>query len=326
MIRGSCLCGGVRFEVARAVGPFELCHCSRCRKASGSAFAAMVGVDGAGYRLLAGAELIASYDAPILRAPPAYRTAFCRRCGSPVPSPEPGADWFELPAGLLEDDPGVRPDRHIFVELTAPWDATRDGLPRLTAPELAAWRRQHGHRPQEPLAWEALATPRLRLRRPRVADAALVFEAFGHDPEVMRFLAWRPHASLADAEAALGRRIERLANGVEYSWILEAEGAAVGMISAWRDGAALELGFVLTRSAWGRGLMTEAARAVVDWAIGAGVRRVWATCDVENGASARVLSKAGLAPQGPFERPVVRPNLSSGPRPSLLFSVESKPA
>jgi hypothetical protein len=39
MMRGSCLCGGVRFEVDRAVGPFELCHCSRCRKASGSALA-----------------------------------------------------------------------------------------------------------------------------------------------------------------------------------------------------------------------------------------------------------------------------------------------
>jgi RimJ/RimL family protein N-acetyltransferase len=316
----------VRFEVARVVGPFELCHCTRCRKASGSAFAAMVGVDAAGFRLLSGNELIASYDAPILRAPPAYRTCFCRRCGSPVPSPEPGADWFELPAGLLEDDPGARPDRHIFVELAAPWDDREDGLPRLTAADLAAWRRQHGRRPQEPLAYEALTTRRLRLRRPRSADAMLVFEAFGRDPEVMRFLAWRPHASIADAEAALERRIERLENGVEYSWIVEAEGAAVGMVSAWREDAALELGFVLARSAWGRGLMTEAARAVVEWAFRAGARRVWATCDVENGASARVLEKAGLAPQVPFERPVVRPNLSPDPRPSLSFSLEAADA
>ena len=44
MIQGSCLCGGVKFEITRAVGPFELCHCSRCRKASGSAFAAGLGV------------------------------------------------------------------------------------------------------------------------------------------------------------------------------------------------------------------------------------------------------------------------------------------
>jgi hypothetical protein len=148
MLRGSCLCGGVRFEIAKAVGPFELCHCRRCRKTSGSAFTACLGVLAADYRLLSGAELIESFDAPILHAPPAYRSSFCRRCGSPVPNPNPGVDWFEIPAGLLGDDPGLRPDRHIFVELQAPWFESRDALPRLTATELAAWRRQHGRRPR----------------------------------------------------------------------------------------------------------------------------------------------------------------------------------
>ena len=65
MIAGTCLCGGVQFEIARTVGPFELCHCRRCRKATGSAFAAMVGVRTSDFRLIAGAELIATYDAPI---------------------------------------------------------------------------------------------------------------------------------------------------------------------------------------------------------------------------------------------------------------------
>ncbi len=96
MITGGCLCGGVRFEIKRAVGPFELCHCSRCRKASGSAFAAGVGVRTEDFRLLNGKELIKSYEAPILRNPPPYRTSFCTRCGSPVPDPEPEP---ELEAG-----------------------------------------------------------------------------------------------------------------------------------------------------------------------------------------------------------------------------------
>jgi RimJ/RimL family protein N-acetyltransferase len=52
------------------------------------------------------------------------------------------------------------------------------------------------------------------------------------------------------------------------------------------------------------------------------VARVWATCDVENRASKRVLEKAGFAPKGRFERDVVRPNLSAEPRPSLLFEAE----
>jgi hypothetical protein len=148
MLRGSCLCGGVRFEVAKTVGPFELCHCTRCRKATGSAFAACVGVLAADYRLLAGAELIQSFDAPILRASPAYRSSFCRRCGSPVPSPDPSADWFEIPAGSLEGEPGLRPDKHIFVEHRAPWFESTDALPNLTARELADWRARHGRRPK----------------------------------------------------------------------------------------------------------------------------------------------------------------------------------
>jgi RimJ/RimL family protein N-acetyltransferase len=322
MLHGSCLCGGVRFEIAQAVGPFELCHCPRCRKSSGSAFAAFLGVEVADYRLLAGAELIARYDAPILRTPPAYRRSFCRRCGSPVPDAPEGDDWFEIPAGLLDGDAGLAPDRHIFVEHQAPWFECADGLPRFTAEEVAEWRRQHGRRPQPPLPYRELAAPRLRLRRPQAGDAALLL-AFGADPAVMRFLAWRPHASRAAAEAAVARRIERLANGVEYSWILERDGAAVGMISAWRDGAALELGFVLLRAHWGDGLATEAARAVCDWAIGApSLRRVWATCDAENPASARVLEKAGLAPRGRFPRDVLRPNLAAEPRPTLWFARE----
>jgi RimJ/RimL family protein N-acetyltransferase len=324
MLKGSCLCGGVRFEIAKAVGPFELCHCNRCRKSSGSAFAAFFGVEAADYRLLAGAELIVSYDAPILRAPPAYRISFCRRCGSPVSNPDPQADWFEIPAGLLEGDPEVRPDKHIFVEHRAPWFEIADELPRLREAELAVWRRQHGRRPQAKLAYRELSTARLRLRRPHPSDAALIFSGFGADPEVMRFLAWRPHATLADAEAAVARRLERLANGVEYSWILERldSGAAVGLISGWLEGAALELGFVLARSCWGQGLMTEAGVAVCDWAFAAGARRVWATCDTENMASARVLGKAGLESRGRFGRAIVRPNLGPEPRPSLTFSRE----
>ena len=141
-IRGGCLCGGVRFAVARAVGPLELCHCARCRKASGSAFVAGLGVLASDFRLLAGAELVQTYEAPILERPPAYRVSFCSRCGSPVPSAAPGAGWFEIPAGLFDDDPRVRPDRHIFVDGKSAWFPITDSLPQLTRAQLAAHRRR----------------------------------------------------------------------------------------------------------------------------------------------------------------------------------------
>jgi hypothetical protein len=143
-IRGGCLCGGVRFEIDRAVGPFELCHCPRCRKASGSAFVAGLGVQVRDFRLLGGAELIRTFEAPILERPPPYRVAFCSRCGSPVPDPPEGATWFEIPAGLLDDDPLLRPDRHIFVECKSPWLEISDSLPRVTKSQLAELRRRSG--------------------------------------------------------------------------------------------------------------------------------------------------------------------------------------
>ena len=144
MIEGSCLCGGVRFQIEKATGPFELCHCRRCRKASGSAFAASLGVSRADFRMISGKDLIASYDAPILRKPPAYRVFFCTRCGSPVPDPAPAADWFEIPAGLLDDDPLQRPDKHIFVEHRAPWFEISNRLPQYDAASIAAYRVKKG--------------------------------------------------------------------------------------------------------------------------------------------------------------------------------------
>lgn len=135
-IRGSCLCGGFRFELDKVVGPFEICHCNRCRKQSGSNGLAMVGVNSEDYRLLSGAANIATYEAPILNDPPPYHAYFCTICGSSVPPTKP-TGWFEIPAGLLDDDPEIRPDRHIFVELAAPWDELDDGLPRFTVRELA---------------------------------------------------------------------------------------------------------------------------------------------------------------------------------------------
>ena len=85
MIRGSCLCGGVRFEIERAVGPFELCHCTRCQKVSGSAYLTWLTVRREDFRLLQGADLVKTYERPVSESPPPYRTSFCGRCGSQVP-------------------------------------------------------------------------------------------------------------------------------------------------------------------------------------------------------------------------------------------------
>jgi hypothetical protein len=100
-----------------------------------------LGVHTGDYRLISGAELIRHFEAPIRDRPPAYEVSFCMRCGSPVPSPPDDASWFEIPAGLIEDDPLLRPDKHIFVECKSAWFHISDELPQLTAHQLAERRR-----------------------------------------------------------------------------------------------------------------------------------------------------------------------------------------
>ena len=115
----------------------------RCRKVTGSAFFAGLYVRVEDFRLVAGQELITTYEAPILRAPPAYRVSFCSRCGSPVPNPgrnDRALGVLEIPAGLLDDDPGMKPDKHIFIELKSPWFEITDDLPQYDLPGLIAAR------------------------------------------------------------------------------------------------------------------------------------------------------------------------------------------
>jgi hypothetical protein len=128
MMRGSCLCGGVRFEIS---GPFTLFgfdHCSRCRKASGSAFATEIFCKAGNFSWTAGESLIRIYEAPVRDTPPGYRRVFCSVCGSPVPLAD--GDLVNIPAGCLDDDPGIRPQGHIFVAYKAPWFEISDGLPQ----------------------------------------------------------------------------------------------------------------------------------------------------------------------------------------------------
>ena len=89
-----------------------------------------------------GADLIRTYELPISESPPAYDTSFCSRCGSQVPNPaKTGEPFFEIPAGALDEDPLIRPDKHIYVEYKAPWDHIADDLPRFTKKEIQASRK-----------------------------------------------------------------------------------------------------------------------------------------------------------------------------------------
>lgn len=168
-----------------------------------------------------------------------------------------------------------------------------------------------------------IETARLILRQPVVEDTARIYEAYANDAEVTRYLTWRPHRTLADGEQPSAERLAAWESGKYFSWVITLKDGSdlIGMISArpveWR----VDLGYVLGRKFWGHGYMTEAVRAVVAYALSEPkVFRVWAVCDVDNLASARVLEKAGMQREGRLRRWALHPNLSDEPRDCFCFA------
>jgi len=170
---------------------------------------------------------------------------------------------------------------------------------------------------------ETFTTERLVLRRVAPSDAPAVFRNYAQDPEVVRFLLWRPHTSLAETESFLRNAVDWWEAGKEFNWVISLRGTdeAIGMIGAAPKNFKVEVGYVLARDYWGRGIMTEAGRAVVDWLRSREeIWRIGATCHVENLASARVLEKLGMEREGVLRRWNVYPNLSPEPQDSFIYA------
>lgn len=172
-----------------------------------------------------------------------------------------------------------------------------------------------------------IGTDRLRLRVPRLDDARAAFDTWCCDPEVTRYLTWTPHASVEDTRAFLARAIESWDRGTGHlPWIIEKkEGAPIGTIGVTLEGSPeprrATFGYCLGVAFWGRGLATEAARAVVTATLAIpSVRRVWTVCDVENAASARVLEKCGMEHEGVLRRWAMHPNRSPEPRDCRCYA------
>jgi len=126
MLRGSCLCGGVKFEVDGQLRDARNCHCSMCRKAHGAAFRTRATVRAADFRYLAGEQLISSYESS-----PGNNRTFCSRCGSRlITTFAAHPEYYGLPLGILDDDPGIKPTNHVHVASKASWFDITDDLPQ----------------------------------------------------------------------------------------------------------------------------------------------------------------------------------------------------
>jgi ribosomal-protein-alanine N-acetyltransferase len=177
---------------------------------------------------------------------------------------------------------------------------------------------------------DTLQTARCLLRAPRPGDAAAAWALWGQDAEVWRHLAWPQPRD----EATLRQQLDYLASlqrkGRAWIWLLclqTAPQSPIGLLQLLPGGPEapphhLRLGFQLARAHWGRGLMREAAAAVLAHAFTRpGLWRVDALCDVDNHPSERLLLVLGMVREGLLRRHTVHPALGPAPRDVWMMAL-----
>lgn len=129
MTTGSCLCGSIKYEIDQPLRFARNCHCSRCRKASGAAFATWAYVEVNTFRWVQGEDRLGQYQSS-----PAVTRTFCSVCGSAIQfiAKQAFQDAFGLALGTVDGDPGCKPMRHVMVGSKAPWFEITDQLAQST--------------------------------------------------------------------------------------------------------------------------------------------------------------------------------------------------
>ncbi len=148
-----------------------------------------------------------------------------------------------------------------------------------------------------------LLTERLLLRRIRTDDAEDIF-TYASDPAVTATLTWETHLSIDDSIAFIQQVIDGYERDEQATWGIEHSASrrligTIGYNSIHAGGYVGEVGYALARQYWRLGLMTEALRAVLDFGFQhMGLRRIEATCRIDNTGSYRVMEKAGMQLDG----------------------------
>jgi hypothetical protein len=123
-LSGGCLCGAVQYQVRDEFLYAMNCHCSQCRRVTGSAFKPFAGIARDKLTLTKGANNLTIYGAPD------SHDATCKTCGSLLYSVVRDGAYVHVTLGTLSDDPSIRPTRHIYVGSKAPWFTITDDLPQ----------------------------------------------------------------------------------------------------------------------------------------------------------------------------------------------------
>jgi hypothetical protein len=131
-LAGQCLCGAVHYAVADEFGYAANCHCSNCRRATGSAFKPFAGIARDSLRITKGDDNLQTFGDQN------GHDAHCEVCGSLLYSVVRDGAFVHVAMGTLIDDPAIRPTKHIFVGSKAPWFTITDDLPQYQEHAVAA--------------------------------------------------------------------------------------------------------------------------------------------------------------------------------------------
>ncbi len=164
--------------------------------------------------------------------------------------------------------------------------------------------------------------PRLVLRRPTLDDAGALFQRVARDPEVTKYLMWRPHPDVAATRRVITEKLN--VSDDDRTWVIALRHSddVIGLTSCRRAVRhAVEIGYCIGRRWWGKGLMSEALGMIMAALEGdRDLYRVWATCNVDNERSAHLLERAGFVLEGRLARHAVYPTLGPEPQDSLLYA------
>ena len=126
MAHGTCVCGAVEFDVRPPYRFFQYCHCSRCRKRTGSIHAANIAVPIAQFSWVRGEERVKRFEMPSAKS---WSNCFCDTCGSGLPWVTRNGRAVIVPAGGLDDMPDGAPTRNIHYASRAAWHVDAATLP-----------------------------------------------------------------------------------------------------------------------------------------------------------------------------------------------------
>lgn len=126
VLKGSCLCGAVRYEASGDAKRFLHCHCSRCRKATGTGHASNLFLQPGTLNWLGGEDQVRTFKVPEAKR---FTNTFCVNCGSRLPRQAVGTDIVLIPAGSLDEEAPIAPQARIFTGSKAAWSCGGDGLP-----------------------------------------------------------------------------------------------------------------------------------------------------------------------------------------------------